>query len=218
MTKKSLRRYTSLPILLDILNKKRLTLLDPRYWDDKNDSYFIEVYKKHLKIKSVLALCFAEAPESYHHWKIYSGSPSGVCIEFKKDYLLNSIGIIEGFRSDYVDYKMIIELENNNLNISQLPFIKRYAFKDELEFRLVYESQSKEIPTKDVPIDIKCISRIILNPWIPKAVFNSVKAVIRRIDGCNKIKIVRTSLIDNEQWKKIGEYKIISHRSALDLN
>lgn len=202
---KSLRRYTSLPILIDILNRESLTLLDPRYWDDKNDSYFIEIYKKHFKLKSVLALCFAAAPERYHHWKIYSGSPSGVCIEFKKDYLLNSIGIIEGFKSGYVDYKKISELENSNLNISQLPFIKRYAFKDEREFRLVYESQSKEFPTKDVPIDIKCVSRIILNPWIAKSVFDSVKAVIMRIDGCNKIKIVRTSLIDNEQWKKLGE-------------
>ena len=215
MTEKSLRRYTSLPILLDILNRKSLTLLDPRFWDDKNDSYFLELYKKHLKLKSVLALCFAEAAESYHHWKIYSGSPSGVCIEFEKDILLNCIDGVKGFRADKVKYKEIDRLKNDDLDIRQLPFIKRYAFKDELEFRLIYESKLENIPSKDVPIYISGISRIIFNPWVPKSVYDSVKAVIEKIDGCNTITIIQTSLIENNQWKKIGENKLSTLRPGL---
>ena len=74
MTTISLRRYTTLPFLLDILNKKCLTLLDPKNWEDKDDSYYIELYKKSLGLKSILVLCFTESVERYHHWKIYSGS------------------------------------------------------------------------------------------------------------------------------------------------
>jgi hypothetical protein len=37
-----LNRYTSLPILLDALNHKRMTLLSPESWEDRNDSYYIE--------------------------------------------------------------------------------------------------------------------------------------------------------------------------------
>ena len=34
----SLRRYTSLPGLLYLLQKRALTLLDPRSWEDSDDS------------------------------------------------------------------------------------------------------------------------------------------------------------------------------------
>jgi hypothetical protein len=67
-----------------------------------------------------------------------------------------------------------------------------------------------------VPIHIDCLSRIILDPWIPESVFDSVKTVIKGIDGCNEIRIVQTTLIDNELWKKRGE-EFISPRSDIDL-
>ena len=53
-----LNRYTSLPVLLDALVHKRLTLLSPTSWEDRNDAYYIERYKETKKLKTVLALCF----------------------------------------------------------------------------------------------------------------------------------------------------------------
>jgi N-acyl-L-homoserine lactone synthetase len=35
-----LRRYTDLPFLFDYLHTKELALLNPKSWDDMNDSYF----------------------------------------------------------------------------------------------------------------------------------------------------------------------------------
>jgi hypothetical protein len=61
------------------------------------------------------------------------------------------------------------------------------------------------ISSKGVPIKLDCIQRIIFNPWIPLTVFESVKAVIQEIDGCVNITIDRTSLVDNEQWKRRGK-------------
>ncbi len=208
MMEKSLRRYTSLPILLDILNKQHLTLLDPRNWDDKNDSYFLELYKKHSKFKSVLALCFAEAPECYHHWKIYSGNTSGVCIEFNTDILYTYVNRVTGIRSGTVLYKTIDDFNNDTLNPSTLPFIKRHAFQDEKEFRFIYESESEEIPSKSVKIGISCISRIIFNPWIPKSVFESIRNIIIRVSDCNEDQIVQTTVIENERWKRIAKDKL----------
>lgn len=40
----SLRRYTELPCLIDYLQTKELALLNPALWDDRNDSYYIEMY------------------------------------------------------------------------------------------------------------------------------------------------------------------------------
>ena len=53
-----LNRYTSLPILLDMLKRKRLVLLNPEFWEDKNDSEIILEYKKLKMIQNIFALCF----------------------------------------------------------------------------------------------------------------------------------------------------------------
>lgn len=48
MTKKKitkLNRFTTLPVLLDLLQRQKLTLLDPKSWEDKNDSEIILEYK-----------------------------------------------------------------------------------------------------------------------------------------------------------------------------
>jgi hypothetical protein len=42
----AIHRYTDLPALLYLLQRKKLTLLDPMSWDDANDSHFLAVYKK----------------------------------------------------------------------------------------------------------------------------------------------------------------------------
>jgi len=57
------------------------------------------------------------------------------------------------------------------------------------------------------------IERIIFNPWIPEPVFKSVKDVINKIDGCDRIEIDQTPLLDNEKWKKTGEKYIRTQRS-----
>lgn len=205
MKNNRLRRYTTLPVLLDILINKKLTLLDPHSWEDTNDSYYIEVYKQKSDLKSVLALCFTEAGETYHHWKVFSGNPSGVCIIFKKNKILECLNSDDtGIKSGSVIYKKIRETKILPLRHEELPFIKRFPFKDEKEFRCIYEDASQEITYKDVNMDISCIDRIVFNPWIPKSVFDSVKKVIKNIDGCKGIRIFKTTLVDNEEWKKMA--------------
>jgi len=41
-------KYTSLPFLFEILENKELTFVNPKNWEDRNDSYFFEVYKRFL--------------------------------------------------------------------------------------------------------------------------------------------------------------------------
>jgi hypothetical protein len=203
MTTISLRRYTTLPFLLDILNKKSLTFLDPKSWRDKDDSYYIELYKSSQRIKSVLVLCFAESKEKYHHWKIYSGNSSGVCVEFRKENLIEDLRV-PGVRLGKVEYRTYTQIKRMQPGTSQLPFIKRYAFIDEKEFRAVYEDKGHVCETKEFQIDLHDINRIVFNPWLAESVFESLKNIIKRIDGCEEISIVRTSLTNSEKWRKIG--------------
>ena len=131
-----LRRYTDLPALLHMLRRKKLTLLSPSSWDDKNDSHFIELYRERKELLTVLALCFTEKGETYHHWRVFSSGSAGVCIKFHREALLDHLSKFKGVRFGPAQYAMIDRLRNQAPFLDDLPFLKRYAFIDEGEFRV----------------------------------------------------------------------------------
>ena len=199
-----LRRYTSLPVLLDILIHKRITLLDPASWEDRNDSYYVEKYKDIRGFKTVLALCFTSKSETFHHWRIFAGNSAGVCIRFDKDKLLASVNKTSGINSGYVNYKLMRILQTNIPSVDELPFLKSKQYQDEAEFRIIYKNKGKGLKSKNITIDLQSIDRITLSPWLPLPITRTVKEVIRNIDGCNSIELIRTGVVDNKDWKDIA--------------
>lgn len=197
-----LNRYTTLPIALDMLTKKRMTLLSPETWEDWNDAYYLERYRQESKFRSVLAICFSMASETFHHWRIFSHGVSGVCIEFNKAMLLQSVNGIKGFRNSEVTYNYIPILSGRNPpDIERWPFMKRHPFKAEEEFRIIYESRTESIRFKHVDLDLSAIKTITLSPWIPESVGESVVSLIKSIDGCEHLNVNRSSLLDNAAWR-----------------
>jgi hypothetical protein len=213
---KYLFRYTSLPFLLDTLVNQRITLIDQKRWEDSNDSYFMEKYKEKAKKETLLAMCFVQFDskkvnaEKYHFWKIYSDNSSGICIVFDKLKLVDVLNSIEGCNLRYknVNYFNIdnieIALKKHQIRCADLPFTKRSAFSDEREYRIIYES-SENIITKEIKIPMDIISNIIFNPWIPESVYDSACKVIKRIKYCKKIQIERSTCLEYERWKKVGD-------------
>src|SRR5207237_478257 len=128
-----LNRFTSLPVLLDMLSRKCLTLLDARSWEDRNDSFYIEQYKAKEKLRSVLVMCFTTKPERFHHWRIFAHGPSGVCVEFNKELLLAALSKTPGIRSRRVNYRLIRQLKTKTPPVQNWPFLKRRPFIDESE-------------------------------------------------------------------------------------
>ena len=200
----SLRRYTELPYLIDFLRTKELALLNPALWDDRNDSYYIEQFARANGLLSTYALCLAEASETYHHWRIFSQGSSGACIEFEKPQIVFAASVIPGLRAEYVKYKTINSLREFAPSQSDLPFLKRYAFSDEKEFRLFYGVAMKGPPVFRLPVPLKAIKRITLSPWLPDSVANHVKTTLKSIDGCKSLKIYKSTLVENENWKKFA--------------
>jgi hypothetical protein len=200
-----LNRFTSLPALLDALVHKRLTLLNPKWWEDGNDSYYIERYKQKGGFKTVLALCFTTKRETFHHWKVFSNGPSGVCVEFDRQRLIKGMSKEKGFRLGTVVYKYIYELEVEKPRREDWPFLKRKPFEDEGEFRIVYQSKTRAKKTKGIPFDIGCVLKISLSPWLPKSVAQTVIRVIKSVRGCENIRVIRSSLIDNARWRAVIE-------------
>ena len=198
-----LNRYTSLPIALDILYEKRLTLLSPDTWEDRNDAHYLERYRDENDLNSVLAICFSLGNETYHPWRVFSSGSSGVCIEFDKDKLLPSFPAKKGFKHKQVHYHSIKGLQKKSPKSNLWPFLKRIAFKDEKEYRITFESTTEDLRAKSISIDLTSIRKVRLSPWLPEEVAGSIISVIKKIHGCAQLNVIRSSLIDNARWRKL---------------
>lgn len=198
---KRLKRYTTLPILLDYLERKKLVLLDPSKWEDKNDSEVIGSYKKKAKIKNLLALCFSyDDIETIHHWKTYANGTAGCCIEFDANMLLDIFEKTRGLRHQKVEYKKINELDKSIVfPIEQMPFVKRKAYECEKEYRIIWEGEEmQEFFEIDFPLD--SINKITFSQQMPKKVFDTIKNMLRATFNNPQKKIYKSTLYENKTW------------------
>ena len=197
-----LRRYTSLAALLALLQDKKLTLLSPGLWEDRNDAFYMSQYKTRKNLKTLLALCFSESDETYHHWRVFTRGAEGICIHFKREDLLKALPIGRGLGAGQVAYRKIKDLPRFKPKLAQLPFLKRQPYGDECEFRLIYEDKMEEMETRAFAIPLRAIARVTLNPWLPPPLASAVKQAIKSTPGCAALKVYQTTLLENETWKK----------------
>lgn len=204
MPHNALRRYTDLPSLISLLSARRLTLLSPDLWDDKNDSHYLRRYREIRDLRGLAALCFTQSAERYHHWRVFAPGASGVCIQFKRTRLLSAVSSQRGVTAREVSYRTLKSMRSRGPAVDDLPFVKRHAFKDEDEFRLVFESKVKSAETMELPIPLASIDRVVLSPWMHPSLRTHVVATLHSIRGCKEVKIVRSTLIANEEWKRFS--------------
>ena len=204
--KSTLRRYTELPFLIDYLRTQELALLNPTSWDDRNDSYYIEQYMASHALQRAYALCLAESAETYHHWRVFSNGSGGICIEFEKEKFVENALKVPDLKARSVQYRTIKQLRETAPIQDELPFLKRYAFIHEKEFRLFLgaEKHSSEVFRLSMPFTT--IDRIILSPWLTNSVADNVKKTLKAIAGCSAIEIYKSTLVENEDWKKFAKY------------
>ena len=204
-----LLRYTDITSLISILSTNSLTLLSPANWDDKNDSYFVLKYQERKKLKSVLALCLAESNETYHHWKIFGSTCPGVSIRFNKAKLAKAVKGLAGVTIRSVEYRTLQQMKDGSIKIADLPFVKRAAFVDENEMRILFESRVKLIQSFQVQISADFIEYVTLSPWLHSSLVSPVTELLRSIEGWENLKIIRSSIVGNEAWKRYAETAII---------
>lgn len=200
-TIKKLNRFTTLPVLLDLLQRKKLTLLDPKLWDDRNDSEVILEYKARKKIKNLFAVCLSCGDETVHHWKTFSNGNSGCVIEFNAPKLFKIINKIENLRHKKVVYKKLSEIEDKNtqLDIEQMPFTKRWPYRCEEEYRIIVETNSKETFFEiDIPLDI--INKITISQQMPEPIYATIKNYLKDLNGNAESRISRSTLYENKRW------------------
>ncbi|MCM2505495.1 hypothetical protein NDN16_17650 [Aureimonas altamirensis] len=207
-----IRRYTSIPSVIDTLRRRQLSLLDPQYWDDKNDSYFMRLYKEYRGVKGLYAMCAAMCPETYHHWRIFTGTGNGgACIVLRRNLVeayLRDVKMPTGekVRFDEVEYLKLPEAKKlGPKDVKRLPFLKRVGFVDEDEYRIVIESSKDQRGAYQVDCPLEWIERVYLNPWLPESVADSVINTLLELPGCADLDIKHSRLIDSTTWKKAGD-------------
>ena len=199
---KRLYRYTNLAAVVHMLRTRTLTLLDPAAWDDRNDAAFLAEYRRKRGATAVLALCFFQERGKWHHWRGYADGMDGACIEFRADGLLSAVDVVPGVTHREVDYRTIVDAREKGLRVDDLPFVKRKAYKDEKEYRVVYVDQEQEISLRSFQIDLHCVQRVVLSPRLPKSFTTSLQRTLRAIEGCSELMVNRSTLLESEVWKK----------------
>ena len=187
-----------------MLQNKTLTLLDPITWDDSNDTFYVDEYKRRKELQSVLAVCLSKADESYHYWKVFAGHPSGVCIRLRQGTLLRALQRMPGITVGEMDYRPMTAARQRALTVEEFPFVKRGAYVDEKEVRVIWESATESRSSIEVPMPPSCIARATLSPWLPKALVDTTKQLLRSMEGCAGLEVVRSTIIASEEWKNIA--------------
>lgn len=202
-----LQRYTSLSGLIHMLSNKRITLLDPEKWDDRNDAHFLSAYKTKSGAKSVSALCLSKADQTYHHWKVFAPGAEGVCISFKRDDLVKVFRDDPRVEIEDVTYKTVAQARKlEPLSEKQLKFLKHCRYSDEKETRIVCTDKMREDQFPSFPFGVEAIERVTLSPWLAQPLVDPMKNAIRGIEGCKGLKVYRSTLTDFKDWKKLAAH------------
>ena len=194
-----LNRFTTLPVLLDLLQRKKLTLLNPEKWEDKNDSEIILEYKRIKNIKKLFAVCFSYGDETIHHWKTYSPGSSGCCIEFNSAALFEVINQIPKLKHGIVTYKKLKEVEEKGVPVSKIPFTKRWPYRCEEEYRIIVESDTDD-DFFDIDIPLEVINKLTISQLMPQQVYNTIKKYLKTAKGDPNSRISRSTIYENHRW------------------
>lgn len=212
-TFKKLHRFTSLPILMDILERSSITLISPAHWTDRNDSQPLLQYERSLNKKEnnkrLFALCFTHKNETIHHWENYASQMGGCCISFSYENLEKKLNTIKGIAHGPIKYVSIPNLKSSFTSKKEIPFIKRLPYVVEGEYRVIWTGATTA-PALEIPIDIAWIRRITFSQKIPRSIFESVKKSLIQSYPILKGRIYYSTVYHNQQWIESLEQKINS--------
>ena len=195
-----LNRFTTLPILLDMLERKKLTLLNPRLWEDKNDSEIILEYKSRKGIENLFALCFSHDDETIHHWKTYSNGPSGCVIEFDAKKLFAILDEIPGLKHGKIIYKKIDDVSSKKkIELDDVPFTKRWPYRCEEEYRIIYETNEK-MDFYEIEFPLSVIRKVTISQQMPEQIYNTIKKHLKGTAKDPDKRISRSNLYENQPW------------------
>ena len=147
-----------------------------------------------------------------HHWRVYAGAPSGVQIRFNPPAFTSWVDAHPNATLEKVEYLRVDEFEEITSDLTRFPFLKRKAFRDEDEIRLIVEDTETVRMASSLPFDLTIIEEIKLSPWLAEPL---VETIVRTLADAysgqknewEQISIRRTSLLANPTVMSAGTYE-----------
>jgi hypothetical protein len=192
-------RYTTIPVLLDMLSRKRLVLLDPSTWEDKNDSEVLAEYKRRRKLGALFALCGSQGDETIHHWKAFADGISGCCVEFELDELVQLLKSFRGVRLGPIRYRKLKDLCDGSIRVAQMPFTKRWPYRCENEYRVIWESRTPAAGF-EIPFDLQMIRRVTISQRMPAQIYATIRDTLKGAVNNPAQRINRSTIYQNDVW------------------
>jgi hypothetical protein len=196
-------RFTTLPVLLDMLGRRKLAFLDPSTWEDKNDSEVMAAYKQRKGLQSLLALCGSSGDETIHHWKTFADGISGCCVEFDLAKLAPLLDGTTGVRHAQVTYKKLRDLKDESFDLEQMPFTKRWPYRCEDEYRILWEGQTATT-LFEIEFDLKMINKVTVSQRMPEQIYSTIRNSLRAAFKDPDQRISRSTIYQNKTW--IGKF------------
>jgi hypothetical protein len=201
-----IRRYLPLSAVIDTLRRRKLALLNPENWDDRNDRLFMQSYKEKRGLSSLYAICAAVRHETYYHWRVFTPGHEGACLELWRGPLEAALRERDSTRFKEVKYLTLPQVAQlSPKDLENLPFYKRKGFDAEEEYGVIAWSGEPQAFALEFDIQLLWVKQIELNPWMAKPRFQSVKDTIKAIHGCDSIECRQSTLIDNQQWRDVAD-------------
>lgn len=204
--KEYLYHYMPLRYFVKFIESKRLVFMNPKTWDDKNDSFSISLIPR----KKIRVLCFTSCEDNYFFWKTYAGKGIGVCVEFRKKELLKmtaenvkSGNVVYLSLKEHDVYKDDLKEKYNIQDYIELAFLKSNSFDFEKEFRMVHFSKENELYDQKKPaiefVDFKSIETIYLSPFLDENERMDLKQLLNTFLNANGVTCdVEQSKITND--------------------
>lgn len=192
-----LYRYMPVHRLWQMLATKKIYFLRNTMWDDPFEAFLAKRYcisksrDFNLLNSDKYFLCCTTKRERDHFWRNYTPNKNGVMITL-------DIASLKGIRDGIIAEKMTYPVRNEirrilekiargtltKAELTDLFFIKRKAFEDEAEYRLMI--QGKSYKRDMVGVDFspeKTITRILFDPRMDSRTFESHKLFINEQFG-----------------------------------
>jgi hypothetical protein len=146
-------------------------------------------------------LCLSYGDETIHHWKTYSNGTSGCLIEFDATKLFGMLNQIPNLIHRKVVYKKLSEIETKNsiIDVDEIPFLKRWPYRCEEEYRIIVTSE-KEEKFFDIDIDLSIIKKITISQQMPDQIYDTIKDYLKGLRGDPSSRINRSTLYSNYKW------------------
>ncbi len=206
-----------------IIETGLIPLLSPENWPDENDravmAHYAQLRRQTTPDFTVLASCFLCGPETVYHWKSFAEKEEDVCcIEFEaKKFIDRLIPPTGEFLKGKVKYRPWAQLSKKvkwqnqeDEVIENLPFFKRWPFRCEDEYRVVWGGDQGSAQG-GIHINVQdVITKVNLSPKLPKQEFEARKQALGRRPG---IEILHSTLNHNKDWMEAIQNIGTSQRS-----